>query len=35
MICPNCDAEMEEHDDDIGFWTCPECGHEEDRTLLA
>jgi len=32
MNCPSCDdVEMTEHDDDIGLWTCPKCGYEEDR----
>ena len=31
MICPNCDADMEEDDIVEGYWRCPECGWEEDR----
>ena len=32
MICPNCDADMEELEDEPGYWVCPECDHEEDRS---
>lgn len=30
MDCPVCDEELEEHDD--GYWYCPSCGYEEDRS---
>ena len=34
MLCPNCDAEMEE-DVEEGVWRCPECDHEEWRDLTG
>ena len=32
MICPNCDADMEQDEDDEELWICPDCGYEEDRS---
>jgi transposase len=29
--CPNCDAEMEQSDEDDDIWICSECGWVEDR----
>jgi transposase len=29
--CPNCDATMEEGEDDPDIWYCSECGLVEDR----
>ena len=32
MICPVCDTEMDQDEDDEELWVCPDCGHEEDRS---
>jgi DNA-directed RNA polymerase subunit M/transcription elongation factor TFIIS len=32
VICPNCDEEMVQDEDDEELWVCESCGHEEDRS---